>query len=228
MSETKSYSVRLTLDEIDRANESLELVREENDDPNLTKAQSFMKIIEYYILKPDRQYHDVEIRKAKEKEIESLCEFDLLKQIIDPKDQRMKWYCLKRLRFTGSGSPILMGDGFDHETIKELCNACVEAEILYQKTRLGEKGVQAIIKFGDSPIEVLMYACTHPENEFVQVRLGDIGSFICPKKNARADIKRTCIEQICKNLYSEKATIKVKETEPFKEMAKQLESKGGD
>lgn len=165
-----------------------------------------------------------EIINYKDSEIKALCEIGFLKRIKDKTGEKL-FYCLKHQRPDGKGKPILMSDGNDYPSIKELCEACKTGFFLNQQNKMTQDQISAIRKFGSSEIIVTLYYCNHPKMDFIQAKLGSVGSFYCAITNKREIIDRKCDNENCGYLNKEETSIQVKDTKPYQELKKQLEHK---
>ncbi len=222
----KSWTVKLEPSEIDLCNKAIDNCIEKTDATN--KREATLKIIMFYL----NQFNELVItddevitrKLVHDEQIERFCELGFLKKIVDKKDGINKWFCLKLSSPTSKGRPFLMADGNDIESIQTLCNACKNGYMFQLQRELGTKAIQAIRDFGDKKITVNIYCCTHKDNEYIQAKLGTVGTFYCKKSEVREKVD-DCEINVCEFLIINKSEIKIRETEPFKELQKELEDK---
>lgn len=225
----KTWSVRLNPEQRERADRAVTLCIQRNAEINVRREAvnnimiTYLKTLEDIIIeespgvfKPD------EIRFADEIEIQKICELGFLKKTIEIKTGVNKWHCLRGIYKTGKAK--LAGDGIDLRSIREHCEACHKGYRLDEQSKRTHDTILAIQRFGDSEINVLVNACIHPDNEFIQLLLGDKGELICTLQKKRVDINKVCIETECTYLQSLKGAIQVKETEPYKDLERALEA----
>ncbi len=163
-------------------------------------------------------YDGIEYKLPDEIALEKICDFDFLKKIVDAKTQTSKWFCLR------SKKPLLLSDGIDETSIRKLCSSCKSRDLFQLQKSLGERAIEQIKAFGDSIITVDVYACKHPDMDYIQVSLGK-REFHCKKFDVMKDIEKHCINTNCNYLISDDKEIFIKETKAYKQLQKELEDK---
>lgn len=221
MSAQKTFGVKVSINEKNFLDDICNKVVEKENDVN-NKREALLRIFNDYAYQILDNKPEVS-RKFELENIEDICELGFLQKLIDPKDGIIKYFCLRTQDPTKKGKPILMSDGADILSIKKICDACKTGYVFNRQNKLGDKAIETIKKFGEQKLEILMCACRHPQNDYIQIKLGDKGTFYCKIKEARASINRTCISTNCDFLYMQSAPIQIKETTPYKEMKKELE-----
>lgn len=189
-----------------------------------SRGETLFKIFDQWL---ERVTEEGELRKETltpiPDNLEDLCPLENLQKIVDPKDGLRKWFCLKNQDPEKKGKPILMADGKDRQSIQLLCKQC-GLNFAWRKQKSKEGKATLIIKdFGESEVSFPHDSCIHPAFEGTQVNVGGYGAFYCMLKQDRVTLERTCIPTNCEYLHRGVVTIKMKDTEAYKEMQKKLE-----
>lgn len=225
MSEKKVFSVKFNEAQKEYSNDVLSKAKDIFGTE--TKGESLFKIIEQWAETTLAEGDPIQENLTPiPDQLEDMCALDFLQKIIDPKSGLRLWFCLKNQGPNMKGKPLLMADGKDRESIQKLCASCKTAFGWREERSKQGKATAAIKKFGDMPIDVILTSCIHPANNALLVNLGTHGTFYCRLKDDLVNLQRTCkpnqVDQ-CEYLYITKAQIPLKDTEGYKELAKQLE-----
>lgn len=208
----------------DKLSDTLKQLKE-RDYTDTATYTTLLKILEEKLLSPINEIH---YQSGDTRELAEICELNFLKRIVDKKTGDRLYHCLKQQRPNGKGKPIILADGRDIESIKDICQACHDGYLYNKQSKVGADAIKAIIRFGDKDISIKMCSCIHPENDMVFFSLGGTGSFPCKKTDTRVSIEKTCENTLCNYLHTDTVIIKIKDTPAFKEMQEQLEHKGGE
>lgn len=219
----KSWGSKLTPFQHDLANKAVEFCLENNE--KITLKRDAVETIMVYYLEQTRADEEerIEVITHEQKELPQICGLGFLQYMMLPKAIRKKWVCTRPI--WKRGKPIIAGDGEDIESIKQYCSSCQKGYALDEQQKLTHDTILAIKKFGDSEINIQVHGCIHPENDFLQVLLGDKGQLACTLRNKRVDIEKVCIETECEYLSTLEGKIQMKTTQPYQKLAEELEHK---
>jgi hypothetical protein len=220
MSETlESWGVKLYPKQKEKVNEILDHLKEEM--PSITnRRDSLIYVFENF----DKTLEDkIEVITNEEKQLFKLCPIDFLKKVPEIKTQIDKWHCHKPV--WKKGKAVLAGNGIDIDSIIIYCESCIKGSEIDEKEKKTHDTVLAIKKFGDSQITVAIHSCIYPENDFLQVLLGDTGTLICTLRNKRVDLNKVCYPNDidrCEYLTTIDGTINIKESTSYKTLQNEL------
>lgn len=215
----KTWSVKIYPQEHDRITAIIKETKR-NSSIKLTNREAFLNLL-------DRLDPQAEVIAApfNEKELTDICDLGFLQRIIDPKTGQKKWFCLRGSRPDRQNKPVLMGDGYDEDSIRKLCEACKTGYLWNQQQKLSEDQIQAIKRFGEESIEANLFICNHPETEYIQLSPKPSNSFLCLLTGKREVISRKCQKELCKHLIHQTFTVAIKDTPQYQEIQKKLEGK---
>jgi len=214
----KTWSVKLYPEEHDRLNGLIKDIKIRAG-KKLTNREAILKLLE------ELNQDEVIVKPFIEKDLIDLCDLGFLQRISDPKTGTKKWFCLRGSRPDRQAKPVLMGDGFDEDSIRKLCEACKTGYLWAQQNKLSEDQIHAIKRFGEATIEANLFICNHPETEYIQLSPKPSNSFLCLLTGNRQVISKKCKKEFCKHLIHNTFEVVIKETPQFQEMQKQLEGK---
>jgi len=210
-------------DERDKVNEMFTQIMDIHY-PELSKAEALKTLFQEKLMEPMNQTTP---RASEILDPNQICELGFLQRILDPKTQAYLYHCLKQQRPNAKGKPVILSDGRDMDSIRKICEACHTGFLFNQQNKLGADAIKSIIKFGNQDISIKFCSCIHPENDMIFFSLGGIGSFPCKKTDTRVSIEKTCEGSFCDYLHTQEVSVRVKDTEAYKEMRKELEDKTG-
>lgn len=220
----KTWSVKIYPEEHDRIT-SIIKVKKKNEElrtgKKLTNREAFLSLLDD--IEPIAEV--IRSSSFDEKDLMDLCDLGFLQKIADPKTGIKKWYCLRGSRPDRQAKPVLMGDGFDEDSIRKLCEACKTGYLWSEQRKLSEDQIQAIKRFGEETIEANLFICNHPDTEYIQLSPNPSNSFLCLLTGNRQVISKKCQKEFCEHLIHHTFQVIVKETPQFQEMKKQLEGR---
>jgi len=228
----KSWGTKLLPNQIEISEKAIELYHKLNPTKEELKRDAIENIMKDYLIRHDELILPIkespEILYKEEIDLPSLCPANFLQKLIDQKDDKNKWYCLRAINPKSRGKPFLIGDGKDLDSVRKYCEACKRGHEILEAERETRKTIIAIKKFGDTEISTDIFCCVHPDKDYIQLVSGFNSEIICELRKKRVRLDKVCREDIvnpCEFLRSTPLTIKVKETEAYQDFQKALPEK---